>query len=500
MPIYFPLLLCVLLGALLLPIDGFGAGSVWLGPKGFIDVHENNMKFVGYSVEHQRLEYCIYVGKTDQLTAHYKDNEPDLDGLEVDDWYCGDPDCDDGVAKWGSFEREEGVHEIDSPYWTSGCGTFDDDHAVTTNWTAPPTIGASGITLSVDDHPNKYANDTHAWRALKSFYVTFYNLSSVSIAQNASGGWSATHQPNPVAAGTNVTLRGVIRILPGVFCEEYFWGYGDGQVSGIGNVYAWPSYFETPTKAWYKVEPTYTDRENTWDPTNYAEIDYTNSSYGSGWSVNGPTVGVMRYAFQATMNSHTDRTPDSDDQGSCGLGDECIDNDVMRIIRKGNYQNQVLQWSAAQIDVPFIWGSHCTHQVERYIGVDCAVLVGFALRKLGSDIELDPSASSLYDDAVAGNHGLSRVTAKTTLGANPNTQIPQPQAGDIVLIDRIPGTWPPFEHATMFITGSGPEGAYLDSGDTLICADSLPDKVRIRTYSGYMQTGYAIAVIRYTPE
>ena len=203
----------------------------------------------------------------------------------------------------------------------------------------------------------------------------------------------------------------------------------------------------------------------------------------------------MRYTLAVTTDIATVESPDEDDLHH-QTDDYCISDEVMRIMVKGNYASVMLQWAGLYINDPYIYGSHWTHQVERSVGIDCADLVGACMQNMGSDIEDDPSAQSLYNDAVAGDHGLSVGTARTT----DNGQIPQPEPGDIVLFDT--GGPSSIDHATIFREGDGSSADFLDDEDGVIHATGRVNKVISELYSdaALLGKGHDIAVIRYSPE
>ena len=390
-----------------------------------------------------------------------------------------------------SFDRDPADAAVTDAYCYS-LTQFPQDLAASTSLPADPASGlaADPIATSSDDNRTVTADELTALADMLLDPPTPYDaksggtLEAVKIAHNISG-WSTTLPTAPVPHNLDVDLRAVVKLTGDA---NWYWNHPDGY-----GFKEWTGSAGSVSFVWDEVVPTYSDYSNTEPPPwHYDEFDdYTASSAGTGWdldNVGGTTnVGVMRYAVEATLTpagcggESTVSTPDEDDTGACGVGDDCIDDTVFMLAVKGDYTPDILKYAAAQINVPFVMGSAWSHQTKRYVGCDCADMAGHAMFLSGASGVSEPYAQGLYGWATADppENGLDLVTDWTLYVAN---QIPEPSPGNTVLIDYdYTGSGIHVaNHTTVFESGGD---SWLGTSDNTIMASSKDNKVEKTTYA-----------------
>ncbi len=152
-------------------------------------------------------------------------------------------------------------------------------------------------------------------------------------------------------------------------------------------VKAWPLSCK-PRIRWFKVEPThnnysYVKRSN---PIAYAE-----TALGQGWRVLADVhpshlddqfkkvksgVGVMRFKATMALGDHQLSTP-----GKGALHRGGVSKKLVRVTHRP-HTGKISDYAFELFNTPYIWGS-MGFQVEGQIGVDCADLMVYSLRRSG---------------------------------------------------------------------------------------------------------------------
>ena len=157
-----------------------------------------------------------------------------------------------------------------------------------------------------------------------------------------------------------------------------------------------------PSIRWHKVEPTsnnysYVKRSN---PIAYAETPFLH-----GWRVRADVhpshlgdqfkgvksgVGVMRYKATLELGGRQVATP-----GREALSNGGISKKVLRVTYRP-HTGKVTDYAFELFNTPYIWGS-MGYQVEGQVGVDCADLMVYALRRSGRKIKYTWSKGLVAD-------------------------------------------------------------------------------------------------------
>ncbi len=306
----------------------------------------------------------------------------------------------------------------------------------------------------------------------------------ISSNQGDEGTWTAT-PGRLVEKGFSLTWRGLY-----THGLNTYWNHPRGTYGGIAIAYEWTAQPE-PALTWYKVTPVYNEYTNPWP--NWTQLSYNIGSGTSGWdydSVSTSTIGTDWYFVKSvydttTRYSFSGETGQSD-YANCTT-DGCLRDLVTAVSVYQDYSQVILKWASAQCKLPFILNSHWTHQVQRWIGTDCADMVGHCIKLSGWSSfpfpDSEPYAQGLYGHAAAQRHGLS-IRTDWTLHNPDSPSIPQPQPGDVVLIDY---DWQSgqhvADHATILESGDGNNANYLDQGDNCFAACYTHRKVHKTTYA-----------------
>ncbi len=157
-----------------------------------------------------------------------------------------------------------------------------------------------------------------------------------------------------------------------------------------------------PAIQWHKVEPThnnysYVKRSN---PIAYAE-----TPFARGWRVRADVhpnhlgdqfkkvksgVGVMRFKATLTLGHRTLATP-----GREALSNGGISKKVLRVTHRP-HSGKITDYAFELFNTPYIWGS-MGYQVEGQVGVDCADLMVYALRRSGRKLKYTWSKGLVAD-------------------------------------------------------------------------------------------------------
>ena len=157
-----------------------------------------------------------------------------------------------------------------------------------------------------------------------------------------------------------------------------------------------------PTIRWYKVEPihnsySYVKRSN--------PIDYAETPFARGWRVRAdvhPThlgdqfkevrsgIGIMRYKATLRLKDRQVSTPGREALSNGGISKK------LHNITHRPHTGKVTDYAFELFNTPYIWGS-MGYQVDGHVGVDCADLVVYALRRSGRKIDYTWSKGLVAD-------------------------------------------------------------------------------------------------------
>jgi hypothetical protein len=249
--------------------------------------------------------------------------------------------------------------------------------------------------------------------------------------------------------------------------------------------------------AWSRVEPTTANLSNTvsgkfrFEPIAYGISAITDTANRGSITADvrptltpdhGDGVGTMRYQLAVTQDGRTLTTPGSEARRGRGAGG--LTDAVMRVtIRR---DDSYLGFLTEMYGQPYVWASaglsDTTHQSERLEGSDCADLMVYGARRMGTKVPYTwtgglPKVTQLLGAGARDDKGIYRDKHGAAL--------PFTKTGDLVLFPR---------HVGALFADNGTKGV-LDDQDLIIHTLFDSPKEQKIADSGYAH--YAIEVRRF---